>query len=351
MSERRRLPELQRLNVLFCLLVVFIHTASHAVSALDKLSWQYAVVLVCQRLAFVSVPGFFLLSGVKLTLPETRPAHFPRWWAKRAKTLLLPYGIAAAVYYAYFVRYGTAFSVGDFLRKLALGRLAAPFYFLVTLVQFILLAPLFRRLAERYDPAALLPFALGIMWLSGIYANNVVQLFAPEAVFRCGDRIFPTYLFYYLAGCCIGARYDAFPAFLARNRRLLWALLCCFAAADAILSVLLFSGRRSVPFLEYIHTMYIISAIAVCFDAALRLRRPLPRAALAVDRASYLVYLYHCLILTLAQDRLNRIPGLRVGSVFALRLAAGYGVTIAACVAWQAVYRRAKRMLRPRART
>lgn len=72
MSQPRR-PELSRLNVLFCLLVVFIHVASHPVSTLDPLSWQYALVLIPQRLAFVSVPGFFLLSGLKLTLPRTSP--------------------------------------------------------------------------------------------------------------------------------------------------------------------------------------------------------------------------------------------------------------------------------------
>lgn len=353
MSERRRLPELQRLNVTFCLLVVFIHAASQSVSTLDKLGWKYVLVLMCQRLAFVSVPGFFLISGVKLTLPETRATDYPRWWLRRAKALLLPYVIAATIYYGYFVRQGYfVFSEGDFLRRLVLGRLASPFYFLVALTQFIMLAPLFRRLAERYDPAVLLPFALGVMWISGMYANSIVKLFAPTAEFHYGDRVFTTYLFYYLAGCCIGARYDGFPAFLEKNRRLIATLFVCFAAADAVLSVLHFSERRSVPFLELIHTLYLISGILTLYDLALRRRSALSRPALAVDRASFLIYLYHCLTLAVAQDfAANHLPGLRPGGVLLFRLAAAYGVTIACCVLWQRLSRRVTSLFRPQTET
>ena len=46
---RRRLEELSILNVLFCMLVVLIHVLSHAVGALDRTGWQYALVLIPQR--------------------------------------------------------------------------------------------------------------------------------------------------------------------------------------------------------------------------------------------------------------------------------------------------------------
>ena len=42
----------------------------------------------------------------------------------------------------------------------------------------------------------LLPFALGLTWVSSMYFNAVLQLFVPGAVFPYGDRVFTTYLFY-----------------------------------------------------------------------------------------------------------------------------------------------------------
>ena len=73
MTAKIRRSELSILNLFFCLLVLWIHCSSHPVSTLDHGSWQYGVMVCLQRVAFVSVPGFFFLSGLKLTLSITPP--------------------------------------------------------------------------------------------------------------------------------------------------------------------------------------------------------------------------------------------------------------------------------------
>ena len=340
---RRRLEELSILNVLFCMLVVLIHVLSHAVGALDRTGWQYALVLIPQRLAFVSVPGFFFLSGLKLPLPRGEAPGLTAYYLGRVKRLLLPYLLAAAVYYLYFVRIGWySFSPAQFLRETALGTLSAQFYFLVALMQFILLAPLFRRLARRYAPVVLLPLALGITWLSSMYFNAVLQLAVPDAAFPYGDRIFTSYLVYYLAGCCAGQHYPRLLALLEENRPLLTASALFFGGADGVISVLAFSGRRSAPYLELIHTLYILSAILVLLDWARRhtalmsgSRGPLLRAT---DRASYLIYLYHCLVITLFNYHMPALVGDRVSVLLPLRILVVYPVTIAGCILWQRLW-------------
>lgn len=335
MSRPRR-SELSRLNVLFCLLVVFIHVASHPVSALDKLSWQYSLVLIPQRLAFVSVPGFFLLSGVKLTLPRSREPTLGAYWSGRAKALLLPYILACGVYYLYFVsRHYFPASLSDFAGYLVRGDLSAQFYFLIALIQFILLSPLFRILARRWSPALLLPFALGLTWLSSIYFNSILQLFLPGASFPYADRIFTSYLVYYLAGCCIGQHYHRFLELLKENRGLITALFLFFALADGGISLLAFSGRRSAPYLELVHTLYILSAILFFFDLAQRRTAPLPRPIQKIDRASYLIYLYHCLVIVIFNSTAARLGITRVSILFVFRILVVYGVTIAGCLLWQ----------------
>lgn len=348
MGSRQRLEELSLLNVLFCLLVVFIHVLSQAVSSLDRLSWQYALVLIPQRLAFVSVPGFFFLSGLKLTLPRERPVPLGRYYLGRTRTLLLPYLLAAAVYYLFFVAIGWySFSPVQFLRETALGSLSAQFYFLIALIQFILLTPLFRALSRRWAPALLLPLALGITWLSSMYLPSILQLFAPDSSFPYSGLLFTSYLVYYLAGCCAGSRYPRFLALLEKNRSLLsWSALL-FGGADGIISVLAFSGRRNAPYLEMVHTLYILSAILFLFRWAVR-HRELARKPLtaAIDRASYLIYLYHCLVITVFNIFAPRAVGGGTAVLLLLRMITVYPVTIAGCVLWQRLRAAIRRAIR-----
>ena len=341
MASTQRKEELSALNVLFCLLVVFIHVASHPVSVLNKMSWSYALILMAQRLAFVSVPGFFLLSGVKLTLPRDRAQSLSSYYRGRAEHLLYPYVVTSLIYYLVFVYWlkWFPFSLKDFGLYLVRGGLSAQFYFLIALTQFILLAPLFRWLARRWSPLLLVPFSVGIMWLSSMYFNGVLQVFLPGVTFQYSDRIFTSYLAYYMAGCCIGEYYPQFKEFVGKNRGLIWFLAIFFALANAGLSVLTFSGRRYIPYLEYIHTMYIFSAILALFDLALRLPSPLPSFVRSLDRISFDIYLWHCLVITLFNQYAPRLGLSRVSVQFIARFFVTYCVTIGGCLLWRKLAR------------
>ncbi len=339
MAASTRKPELSWLNVLFCLLVVFIHVAAHPVSTLDKTSWQSLLVLIPQRLAFVSVPGFFLLSGVKLFLREDKPAPLLPYYVKRGKTVLLPYLIAVAVYYLYFVWRGYfSFSLGDLVRYWLLGNVSSHFYFVVALIQFILLVPLWRFVVRRYDPVLVLPFSLGLSWLCARHLGSFLALLIPGLEFPYSDRVCFTYLIYYLAGCYIGTNYEAFLRLLDRNKTLIWFLFGCFTLGDSVLSALLFTGRAPVPYLEEVHIGYQMSGILFFFWLAARWRdKPLPRPVRALDSVSYLVYLYHGLTITLFQSLAARLGLVRIGTQFLLRTLFVYTVTIAAALLWRRV--------------
>lgn len=350
MSRTRRLEELTLLNVIFCLLVVLIHVLSRSVASLDVTGWPYALVLIPQRLSFVSVYGFFFLSGVKLTLPRSRPQPLGEYYLGRAKHLLLPYLLAAALYYLCFVALGWyTFSIPQFLRETAMGTLSAQFYFLIALIQFILLTPLFRWLVQRYHPVFLLPLAAGLTWLAVFYLSAILQLFGPDVALPAGMPVFVSYLFYYLAGCCAGQHYARFLSLLEENRSLLTAAALFFAAADGIISLLAFSGRRSAPYLEYIHTLYMMSAIPALFGWAVRHRSTLQNTSAwpvrllhAIDRASYLIYLYHCIIITLFNAIAPRLVGSRVSILLPLSLLVVYPVSIGGCILWQRLWAAAK---------
>lgn len=67
-AKRKRIPEISFLNILLCVLVVFIHSSSEPVSSLDKSTLSWAICFIPWRLSAFAVQGFLLLSGVKLFL-------------------------------------------------------------------------------------------------------------------------------------------------------------------------------------------------------------------------------------------------------------------------------------------
>ena len=92
MSVQKRREELTTLNLLFCLMVLWSHCSGHPITVLDHSSWQYGLMISLQRLTFVSVSGFFFLSGVKLTLNSASAPSPPlgRYWPSGGRAFSCP---------------------------------------------------------------------------------------------------------------------------------------------------------------------------------------------------------------------------------------------------------------------
>ena len=334
-SERR--SELSWQNLTFCAMVLFIHCSSQPLAVLRADSWQFALVFLLQKLSFVSVYGFFLLSGVKLTLARGRRVSAVQYYKGRLKSILLPYFIAMLVYYVWFsaVLGYIQPSVSGFLGYLVRGDLSSPFYFIIALTQLIVLMPLLRYTAEHVSPALSLPLALAVSWMSELYFEQFLQLFIHSISFAYGDRVFTTYLFYYLAGCYIGLHYDAFLTALQQNRRFITGAFVLFAAFDAALS---YRGRVLSlwsPLWPMAHLAYLLAAITFCFLAASSIRRPLPRWLAQVDRASFLIYLYHALAISALDKILERTDITGAFAPYLIRIVTAFTLVPLGCVIWQ----------------
>lgn len=92
---------------------------------------------------------------------------------------------------------------------------------------------------------------------------------------------------------------------------------------------------QNVPFLEMIHTMYQLTAIPALY--ALVVRHPVALSPLArrMDRASFLVYLYHSLVITWFNDLAWQLGISRVSVQFLLRVVTVYSLTFLGAMAWQ----------------
>ena len=255
-SSRRR--ELSLVNVAFCLGIVVFHCMSHPITHLDRLSWQFALAVTAQRVTCIGVPGFFFLSGLKFALPASRQRTLGQYYRSRFQRLIPPYLLAAALHYFPFTLTGTyPFSLKNFALLTIRGSLSAQFYYVIVLLQFILLAPLFRFLMQRYSPVLLLPLALTVTRLSGEFFCGIT-LPSWLAALYSGHQ-FTDAIFYYLAGCFAGAGYEDFLKLLEKNRPLITWLFVLSTPTAIAASVYTSSGRGELPYLESLNILFFIS--------------------------------------------------------------------------------------------
>jgi membrane-bound acyltransferase YfiQ involved in biofilm formation len=251
--------------------------------------------------------------------------------------------IWSAVYYTYFLLHGyESFSLSRFITGLISGTLFGPFYFIVVIVQFYLLTPLWKQVTERISPKVAIPIALLLTPLFYVNFPKLLRAIEPSWRFLHTDRLFLTYLAYFAAGCYAGARFDAFVSLLRRYRRAVAAAFALFGALDVGLGWCVSTGRLVFPQLEYVHYLYCLSAVAFFMAVFVSLEHRLPNLRLvrAVDNVSFSIYLSHGLLIYIINEWMVRLGVRRIGTQYLLRTVFVYAGTIALCVGFRAVTRR-----------
>lgn len=320
--------ELSWLNVLFCLLVILIHVLSNSVTTLDPTSWQYLVVMLTQTCAKAAVPGFFFLSGLKLCLNP--PKNYKQYYLRKIKTILIPYLIAVTVYYLTYVKLGWyPFSMRLLLKFFYNGRVGSHFYFIVCLVQFILLAPLWITCVNRFHPVFVLPAAVLISIFSQKYLNDIVYLVFPTIDFLGSDRIFTTYFSFFISGCYIGHNYSQIQTIMQKNQRF---IIGGFVGSTAIL-LLTFAMSTKVVIPGTTEILYFYEFFCILFLLLITQHfHKLPKIVNLLDQISYLIYLYHMIFVVLYTTFVPATSNM--GLDLLLRALFIYIASISLCIIW-----------------
>lgn len=330
----KRKNELSFLNIIFCILVIFIHVSSAPVTGLLKGSWQYDVVFVPWRLSSFVVQGFIFLSGLKMFLKEDVQSY-KAYCINKFTKIVFPYILAVILFYAYFLwRNYFDFSLKDLFGYILKGDLVSHFYFVITIVQFYLLKPVWTFMVNKISPKITIPASIIIMFLCK-YGFSV---------FAYNDRVFTTYLTYWVLGCYAGRHYEKVLVHIKKYKKIYisqFVIVALFEASSSYIQFV-YGGMR---FLEELHFIYSISAILATFSFATIVadRFMESKALRKMDNASYYIYLIHPLFIFLTDGLLKKWGVIDIAAGFIIRSMTTYILSITISVVYMEIKKKIKR--------
>ena len=288
--------ELSYMNALASLAVILIHVLSLGISNLTPGTWQSVLVYLPWRLAAFVVPMFLYTGAAKLAMQVwDRPLgwrDYLRYCLRRVRKIYLPYVLWVVLYYlAFWLIHYVRGEAGEFFSYLLIGNLSSPFYYIVIVMQFYFLMPLWRWMVRHLSP--FVGMSLGLL------VTLLMQQLPALLPFPYYDRIFPTYLLFWTAGLYMGRYYrgvwmlrEGWNMALAGAGALLCAGLACwqYATGQWVLNldlIKLCADLLSIFFLQ-----------SLCL-ALTRAPRRVQDLLARLSQCSFFVYLSHCLFLTL----------------------------------------------------
>ena len=334
-NKRQRRCEISFLNMLFCLIVIFIHIISYAVAELSPNTLGYNMVLFPWRFSSFVVQGFVMLSGVKLFLSEKDTMPYKKWLVLRFKSIVVPYIFCFIVYYAfYYIVFDYPLEFGFISKQFLLGNLVCHLYFIPIIVQFDLLFPIWKKIINKCSPIIVIPLCVIFSLLFENHFPAMLGVLNPDISFAYNDRLFTTYLSFYIAGCYIGKNYDSFLNILKTNFK---TILGCFIITVPLYTYytyIAYNGLASVPFINYLHFLYVWCVIMLIYSISAKFAPYLMnkiKLLKKIDAVSYDIYLWHMLVLFSTDYLLKKLGIVSAVYSFFIRTAIVYTVTIALC--------------------
>ncbi|MGL4790955.1 MAG: acyltransferase family protein, partial [Anaerotignaceae bacterium] len=284
------LKEIIFANTILCLLVVFIHVSSAPVSTLDKSTIQYLMVMAPWRLSAFVVQGFIFLSSFKIFIKNKPITDYKTYYVSRFKAIVVPYFIWFCLYYIYFVNhYYFEAKIGHFLKNFLLGSLVSPFYFIVIIFQFYALLPLWQWLFKKVGTVKILLLSLAITIVLGHFVTIPYR-----------DRIFTTYIFYWILGGVVALNYEKIKEVLSKK----WLIISFIFIVVAVLDVYTYYENSVMGnylwYIELLHICYCVAGIS--FVIAMGIKLPLFKAVGAINTITFPIYLSHCYAMLYVND-------------------------------------------------
>lgn len=339
---KRKITEVSVFEFFLCMFVILIHLLSEGVNVFPKWSVQSIVFFTVTRLTTFAVPAFIFTSALKLfyKFSERKFSYIP-FLLDRIRKIYLPYIIMVIIYYVVFIY---AFHIYEFnpvslIKYILNGDLSAQFYFIVLIMQFYLLMPVWILLSKQKNKL----FNLIIIILSIIFSVAARMIWAGEDYTH---KIFPSYLVFWVLGMYAGMYYNEFIRFLSRSRLMVYAGWLVFAILHSVTSYMEYGGVINNSLSAVFVVFFCLFSTFGFYQYAYGLTESLESRGkgffISISGASYYIYLVHCLIITSAQEILNYV-GLEDAMIrFFITAVVTYALSIVSCVLWATAHNNIK---------
>lgn len=327
--------EISLITPILCLAVVFGHVTSHAIQNLNKASFQFVAIYIFWRLAHSAVPTFIALSAAKMCLKYKDTKFDLKLYLNFIKgriiNIYIPYLIWIMIFYIYFcaIEY-FSFNLVDYFWYVIRGNIAAPFYFIVVIMQFYIFMPFWLYIVKKYNVIFIISMAMLIM-ITLIYdlPSLLNMLFGVD--FKYNDRIFTSYLLYWICGCYVGIYYDKFRLFIKENKNIITICFIITSVLDIVLSYLQYSGIQRFMSLETIRVFHCIFTILFLFRVFSNYDRKnniLTSILYNINKCSFYIYLSHCFVIDIINNTFEKNDVKDIGVTFVVRFILTYSITI-----------------------
>ena len=338
---KRKITEVSVFEFFLCMFVILIHVLSEGVNYFPKGSVLSIVFFAVTRLTTFAVPAFIFTSALKLFYKYgERKFSYPTFLLDRIRKIYLPYIIMVIIYYIVFVY---AFHIYDFnpvslIKYILNGDLSAQFYFVVLIMQFYLLMPMW-ILISKYKSFIF----HGIIVLIAIVCSVGFRVAAPS---EYANKIFPSYLVFWVLGMYVGMYYNQFLRLLSKYRLVIYAGWLVFAVIHCVTSYMEYGGIINNSLSPLIVIIFCLFSTFGFYQYAYGLTQSLESRGkgffISISGASYNIYLVHCLIITSTLEILNNINISNILTRFLITSVTTYALSIIFCVVTATLYRNFK---------
>ncbi len=333
------------LNVLFAMLVIFIHVSSKPLMSLRHEGLPYLVVMVAWRLSSFATQGFIFLSGFKLMYNLGERLNLKKFYLGKVKKVLLPYILWVIIYYGLFAFLDFLPQQNHFtaiVKHILLGDLVGHMYFIPVIMQFYLLAPLWIWLQKKVNPSAtiicslLLTFAFSLL-------PTMLRWVNPDWIFTGNDRLVTSYLIYFAIGIFAGANAEKFEELTKKYFGRITTAFIAVGVIDLVMSYVCYRAFAKIYFLDQVHILYSILAILFCYGLAGKMTGLSENKMVRqIDGASYYIYLSHCFFIYVINHLMAYLELYAEKITYPIRIVFVYTATILVCVGYMKIKSRKK---------
>lgn len=330
---KRKITEVSVFEFFLCMFVILIHILSEGVDALPKWSFWSVLFSSLTRLTTFAVPGFVFSSALKLFYKygDKKRFSYSKFLWDRVRKICIPYIVAILVYYAVFV-WGIhiySYDLQQLYHFLITGDISAQFYFVILIIQFYLLMPIwlsFSKIRNKVFIISTLTITFAVTVLARMYFPYTGAI----------HKIFPSYLVFWLSGMYVGLNYESFEKLIEQNKMIINISWLVLAVTHCVLSYMEFGGLIAYKISPLIVVLFCFFSIFGFYSYTKELTISLERRGkgllTSIAQASYDIYLFHCLIIIVVNWTLTEIGIDSLLTRFAINGIITYIISIIFCV-------------------